>query len=114
MTSLDRQLQDADTKLHEAFYYYGTKNELIQMSLIKRAGMFSWEVDENADLSGLTKIDSRSFASLDIPSESIEFFSEHPSSAYRIVKKEAGKSTLYIDDGQRFWELSRVLIMRIE
>ena len=111
LVALDKELQRKDAQMNEAFYFFGSKSELIRMDLITRNSILSWQINEEADLNYLTKVDIRHFAKLTIPSEELELLSEHPHQSYRQVA-ENGTSALYIDDYERFWSLSKVLIVK--
>ncbi|NQV54067.1 MAG: hypothetical protein HQ500_12845 [Flavobacteriales bacterium] len=111
LVALDKELQRKDAQMNEAFYFFGSKNELVSMDLIERSSILSWQINEEADFNYLTKVDIRHFAKLKIPSEELELLSEHPRQSYRQVAENGG-SALYIDDYERFWSLSKVLIVR--
>jgi len=111
LVALDKELQRKDAQMNEAFYFFGSKSELIRMDLITRNSILSWQINEEADLNYLTKVDIRHFAKLTIPSEELELLSEHPHQSYRQVAENI-TSALYIDDYERFWSLSKVLIVK--
>ena len=111
LTKKEEELVERENKLNTAYYFFGDKKELQSMGIIKKANLLTFELNENINLGQLNKVDIRKFSDLKIPTIGVKIISDHPESSYRVI--EAGnQTTLVIVDAQKFWSITKTLIIQ--
>lgn len=109
MDEMESKMQELKKSLNTAYYAIGTKKELIEKGVLEKGGLLkSKEMNEDADKSAFKSIDVRKTSSISINSDKLKFVSEHPSDSYKI---NAGNMTIEILDTQKFWSISKYLIV---
>lgn len=97
--------------MHTAYFIVGSKSELKKAGITK--GFFKRKVDySNLNTAEFTKIDTRNFNQLTIPSRHVKLLSEKPANSYSLYEDGAGNTILTIKDAARFWEASPFLILQ--
>ncbi|MBQ8065844.1 MAG: hypothetical protein IJ144_04255 [Prevotella sp.] len=109
ITSQNKMLQTQDDLMNEGYVFVTTKAEL------KKIGMWkSRRVDmNNIDKSKFRTVDIRTVTEFSINSKSPEILTQMPADSY-IIEKNGSTSTLRIVDPQRFWSVSKYLIVRTD
>jgi chromosome segregation ATPase len=114
ITSQTQMLQKQDDQINEGFVKIGTKDELKNAGLLTkkfltRTKLNAAEIDKNQ----FRSIDIRNVTSLDINSGSEpKIWTQIPSDSYILEKKSKGKWLLNIIDQERFWSVSKYLIIQ--
>lgn len=102
------------SKLNEAYYIVATKKDLKEYGLLNGGGLFSkskLNVD-NVALSRFTKVDIRFDKTIQIPSGDAKILSQAPAGSYTLTKNSKNSSTLTINDPQKFWSVTRYLVIK--
>ena len=112
--SKDEAIKVAQEMLSEGYYIIGSSSELKKLGVLSSRflGKSKVNVDE-IDESIFTKIDTRDFLQLTIPSKKVTIKSQHPSTSYKLTTdKKSGTTTLDIIDELDFWSVTRFLIIQ--
>ncbi|MEO9482249.1 MAG: hypothetical protein ABJG47_02335 [Ekhidna sp.] len=106
-------------ELNKAFFAIGSEKSLLQDGLVSKEGGFLWfgktnELDPNASKDKFSEIDIRTTNRVIVDAESVDLITEHPSESYEIVKE--GSVIRYIDikDPDKFWEISKYLVVAVK
>ncbi len=120
---LDETLKELDEKeavITTAYYKYGTKKELLSKGIIKKDGGVLG-IGKTIALSN--KLSTQTFIPLNINntaeinlgfSEKQQIISVHPNNSYYFVKANNGASFLKITNPERFWSISKFLVIVTE
>lgn len=107
----DRNLAAQDKELNTAWYVFGTKKELTNQNIIKKGDLVQGS-DFNKDY--FTQIDLRVTKVIRLYSKSAKLLTNHPASSYSLDKDAQGQYTLRIFEPQKFWSLSRYLVIIVK
>ncbi|WP_424962084.1 hypothetical protein [Ekhidna sp.] len=106
-------------KLNKAFFAIGTEKSLVEDGLVSKEGGFLWfgktnELDPDASKDKFSEIDIRTTNRLIVDAEKVDLITEHPSESYEIVKE--GDVVKYIDikNPDKFWEISKYLVVAVK
>ncbi len=110
ISSQHKIIANQDSQLNEGYVIIGTKSELKDAGVLKKKKM---------DVNGLDKsmfktIDIRVVTEIDIPSKKPEILSQMPEDSYTIEKVDKKSCTLRITNPERFWSVSKFLIVRTD
>ncbi|MEQ8905022.1 hypothetical protein [Ekhidna sp.] len=115
MTKINMQQE----KLNKAFFAIGSEKSLIEDGLVSKEGGFLWfgktnELDPDAAKDKFSQIDIRTTNRLIVDAEKVDLITEHPSDSYEIVKE--GQVIKYIDikNPDKFWEISKYLVVAVK
>jgi len=110
----DEEINRQDNKMNEAYVFIGTKEALKDAGLAQGGTLFKkLKVNaSNIDNRVFRKIDIRNEKSFAIPDDDPEVLSQMPTGSYKITVKADDTSVLTITDTDRFWSVSRYLIVR--
>ena len=109
---LEEQNNAQDAQINTAYYIVASKSDLKKAGLLK-SNLFSKKVNnENIDESLFTKIDVRKVKTIKINSKSPKILTNNPVSSYTLTQNEDKTSTLTITDPQKFWNISKYLIIQ--
>lgn len=100
-----------DKQLHKAWFVYGTKPELKEQGILK-SGKVLQDGDFNKDY--LTEIDIRTFKELKTYSKSASLQTTHPKDSYTLTKDANGQYELRITNSERFWSVSKYLVILVK
>lgn len=100
-----------DRQLHEAWYVFGTKKELKEQGIVK-----SSQVLKNSDFNKdyFTKIDTRVVKSIKLYSKSASLLTSHPAGSYSLETDVQKQYTLYIHNPEKFWSVSKYLVIQVK
>lgn len=104
-----RQQENFDAALSQAYYLVASRKDLVAMGLLKNSKIRT----ENIDYSLFTSVDVRDFNQLVIPGERPKILTSMPVSSYEIINNYDGTSTLLIKDKDLFWKASKALIIQL-
>ena len=104
----------AQEMLSEGYYIIGSSSELKKLGVLSSRFLGKSKVNvDQIDESIFTKIDTRDFLQLTIPSKKVTIKSQHPSTSYKLTTdKKSGTTTLDIVDELDFWSVTRFLIIQ--
>ena len=112
--SKDEAIKVAQEMLNEGYYIIGSSSELKKLGVLSSRFLGKSKVNvDQIDESIFTKIDTRDFLQLTIPSKKVTIKSQHPSTSYKLTTdKKSGTTTLDIIDELDFWSITRFLIIQ--
>lgn len=100
-----------DKELHTAYYVFGTKKEL-KNERILNDGEVLQQGNFNRDY--FTRIDTRVDKVIRLYSKSATLKTSHPSGSYSLDKNAKGQYVLRITDPDRFWSVSKYLVIIVK
>ncbi|MDD7250518.1 MAG: hypothetical protein PUH21_00655 [Prevotellaceae bacterium] len=100
-----------DRMLNQAWYVFGTKKELKEQGIVKSGDVLK-TATYNKDY--FTKIDIRVVKSIKLYSKSARLLTSHPSDSYRLEQDAQHQYTLFITNPQRFWSISKYLVILVK
>ena len=105
-----------DKALNTAWFVYGTKSELKEQKIISSKLLQKTKVLENDDFNKdyFTQIDIRTDKTIQLYSKTAEFLPTHPEGTYELVKDNDGLLTLLIINPNKFWSVSRYLVILVK
>ncbi|MEQ8324130.1 MAG: hypothetical protein RIC15_04715 [Vicingaceae bacterium] len=122
LSSTSSQLEEAQAKLestqqrlYTAWYVVGTKEELKAKGIVYTSGLFAnKDVNEDFDKKLFRKINTLDFKEIILSGKKAIIITTHPSESYELqgIKKKADK--MVIKDPEKFWSVSKFLIVEIE
>ena len=78
-----------------------------------KTSLFSKKVDNNnVTKEQFTEANSKELTTLTINSSSPKLLSQNPEGSYTLTENEDGTTTLTITDAEKFWNVSRYLIIQ--
>lgn len=105
------KVQQQDKELNSAWFVFGTKNELKEQKILDKGDVLK---NENFNKSYFTKIDIRYDKDIKFYSKSAELKSTHPAGSYQLTKDNQGQYELHITDPQKFWSVSKYLVVLVK
>ncbi len=116
-------LETIETKkdeLNTVYYCYGTYKELKEKGVLTKEGGLigigrTTKLKENANLEYFTQVDARTFNEVELNTKNAELVSSHPAGSYKFAKSADGKKIefLIIEDAQKFWSVSKYLVIKV-
>ena len=100
-----------DQELHTAYYVFGTKSELKEQNILA-GGEVLRKSNFNKDY--FTKIDIRVDKVIKLYSKSARLMTTHPADSYSLDADAKGQYTLRITDPNRFWSVSKYLVITVK
>lgn len=105
-------------KLNEAYYAYGTYEELEQNGVVVKEGGFigmgkKTELKSDFNDDYFTKIDITKTDMIVVTGKKVKFITDHPSSSYDLVSN-GNKHTIKIIDNKSFWKVSKYLVVVVD
>ena len=109
--SKTEKVQQQDKELNTAWFVFGTKDELKEQKILTKGDVLK-SGDFNKDY--FTKIDIRYDKDLKFYSKSAQLLSTHPAGSYQLAKDKQGQYELHITDPQKFWSVSKYLVVQVK
>ncbi|MBQ2856908.1 MAG: hypothetical protein IJE78_07270 [Bacteroidaceae bacterium] len=105
-----------DKALNTAWFVFGTNSELKDQKIISKKFLQKTKVleDENFNKDYFTQIDIRTDKEIKLYSKDAKLLTSHPEDAYALVKDEKGQLTLVIMNPNKFWSVSRYLVIEVK
>lgn len=109
-------LSEQESAINTVYYVIGNKKELVQKGILTAGKLFSKSsIDYSAlDKSMFIKGDIRKISDIRIVGESPKVLSNIPNNSYSINSDSKRTHTLHIYDTNKFWEISKFLIIQIK
>ena len=105
------KVQQQDKELNSAWFVFGTKNELKEQKILTNGDVLkSGDFNKNY----FTKIDIRYDKDIKFYSKSAQLLSSHPAGTYQLTKDNQGQYELHITDPQKFWSVSKYLVVQVK
>ena len=104
-------MEEQEKDLNAAWFVFGTKTELSEQKILNKGEVL--RSDEFAK-DYFTKIDIRETKDIKFYSKSAKVLTTHPAGAYRLTKNEKGEYELHITDAQKFWSVSKFLVVQVK
>ena len=105
------KMQQQDKDLNTAWFVFGTKSELKEQKILDKGDVLK-SGDFNKDY--FTKVDIRYDKDIKFYSKSAQLLSTHPAGSYKLVKDKQGQYELHITDPQKFWSVSKYLVVQVK
>lgn len=105
-----------DKALNTAWFVFGTKSELKEQKIISSKFLQKTKVLEGDDFNKdyFTQIDIRTDKTIKLYSKTAELLTIHPEGSYELVKDANGMLTLQITNPNKFWSVSRYLVILVK
>lgn len=100
-----------DKQLNTAWYVFGTKKELKQQNILQSGNVLK---SSTLNRDYFTKVDIRVDKIIKFYSKSAKLLTTHPTGSYSLDKDARGQYTLRITDPQKFWSVSRYLVVVVK
>ena len=107
-------IREQERSLNTAFYVFGTVNELKNQKILTGGFLRSTRVlQDTFNKDYFLQIDIRETTEIPLLDKSGKLWSTHPDSTYEFEKGDDGNLTFRITDTQRFWSLTKYLIIEV-
>lgn len=109
------KIREQDKSLNVAYYVFGTSSELKDQKILSGGFLKSTKVlSDTFNKDYFLQIDIRNVTQIPTYSTKAKLWSNHPEGTYEFVEKGNGNLTLNITDTQRFWSLTKYLIIEVK
>lgn len=105
-----RTIATQDRDLHTAYYVFGTKKELKNERILKDGDVLQGNFNKDY----FTKIDTRVDKVIKLYSKSATLKTNHPAGSYTLEKNPKGQYVLRINDPDKFWSVSKYLVIIVK
>ncbi|MBI9060444.1 MAG: hypothetical protein JEZ14_00545 [Marinilabiliaceae bacterium] len=113
----EQKLEETTEQLNRAYYVFGTKKELKEQNILSTEGLplvgKKKVLAENFSEEYFTAIDVREVDSIPLFKSKAKILTNHPESSYTLEKNEEGAMTLKIIDQEKFWSVSKFLVVQV-
>ncbi len=99
-----------DKELNKAWFVFGTKSELKEQKILEHDDVLR---SSNFNKSYFTEVDIRTMKEIKLYSKKAEILTNHPDGTYRLAKNQKGEYVLTITDPQKFWSVSKFLVIQV-
>ena len=107
-------IKEQDKSLHTAYYVFGTANELKEQKILSGGFLKSTKVMQDTfNKDYFLQIDVREVTEIPLYAPKAKIWSTHPEGTYEFVKGTNDNLTFQITDTQRFWSLTKYLIIEV-
>lgn len=106
----EQTIQQQDDMLNTVWYAIGTKSELKNEKILKSGDVLR---ETNANLDYFTKADMRELTTVNTYAKKAKLLTTHPSDSYKLEKDANKQYVLTITDANKFWSVSRYLIIQV-
>ena len=113
------EIDQQKNQLNTAYYVYGTAKELKERGVITKEGGFigigrTQKLMKDFKMDYFTKIDISLTPSIPIQSKRAKLLTSHPSGSYQMEGSTDKVEKLLINDVQKFWSVSKYLVIVVE
>lgn len=105
------KVQQQDKEINTAWFVFGTKSELKEQKILSSGDVLK-SGDFNKDY--FTKVDIRYDKDIKFYSKNAQLLSTHPAGSYKLTKDKQGQYELHITDPQKFWSVSKYLVVLVK
>lgn len=106
-------------KLNTAYYAFGTSKELIKMGVLTKEGGFigmgkTEKLAKDMNTNYFTKIDITQTKEVQLSAKKAKLVTTHPADSYKIEGADGKAEKLVITDAEKFWSVSKYLVIVVE
>jgi len=105
----DQQLSSQENQLNKVWYVFGTRKELKTQEIFTRNGL----LEEGFNKSYFLEADLRTLTEISLYSKKAKLLTNHPASSY-VLEKVNEYLVLKITNSNKFWEISRYLVIEVD
>ena len=112
----DAMVATQDKALNAGWFVFGTSSELKDQKIISKKLLQKTKVLENEDFNKdyFTQIDIRTDKEIKLYSKEAKLLTAHPEGTYELAKDDKGQLTLNITNPNKFWSVSRYLVIEVK
>lgn len=112
----DAMVATQDKALNAAWFVFGTSSELKDQKIITKKFLQKTKVLEEDDFNKnyFTQIDIRKDKEIKLYSKEAKLLTAHPEGTYELKKDDKGQLTLVITNPNKFWSVSRYLVIEVK
>ena len=112
----DAMVASQDKALNTAWFVFGTSSELKDQKIITKKFLQKTKVLEDDDFNKnyFTQIDIRTDKEIKLYSKEAKLLTAHPEGTYELKKDDKGQLTLVITNPNKFWSVSRYLVIEVK
>ncbi len=112
----DAIVASQDKALNAAWFVFGTKSELKNEKIVTQKLFQKKQVlkDEDFNKDYFTQIDIRKDREIKLYSKDAELLTPHPEGSYELVRDEKKELSLVITHPDKFWSVSRYLVIQVK
>ena len=112
----DAMVATQDKALNTGWFVFGTSSELKDQKIITKKLLQKTKVLENEDFNKdyFTQIDIRTDKEIKLYSKDAKLLTAHPEGTYELVKDDKDQLTLKITNPNKFWSVSRYLVIEVK
>ena len=105
-----------DKALNTAWFVFGTSSELKDQKIISKKLLQKTKVLEDNDFNKdyFTQIDIRTDKEIKLYSKDAKLLTAHPEGTYELAKDDKGQLILKITNPNKFWSVSRYLVIEVK
>ena len=105
-----------DKALNAAWFVFGTSSELKEQKIVSKKFLQKKKVLESDDFNKeyFTQIDIRTDKQIMLYAPEAELLTSHPVGSYEFQKNEKGQLALLITNPNKFWSVSRYLVIEVK
>lgn len=105
-----------DKALNAAWFVFGTSSELKEQKIISKKFLQKTKVLEDDDFNKnyFTQIDIRTDKEIKLYSKDAKLLTAHPEGTYEFKKDDKAQLTLVITNPNKFWSVSRYLVIEVK
>jgi DNA repair exonuclease SbcCD ATPase subunit len=116
---LQQEVDVKTEKLNTAFYAYGSKEELIKNGVLNKEGGFigigkQTKVSDDMNKEYFTRVDVTQFTELVLSAKKATVATTHPADSYKIEGTDGRADKLVIIDAEKFWSVSKYLVIIVK
>ena len=104
-----KTISTQDKTIHTAYFAIGTQRELKEMDILDKGELLKGNYKKDY----FTSVDIRSCNSIALMSKRAQLLTNHPESSYTLSKGTDNLLTLKILNTERFWSVSKYLVVRV-
>ena len=105
-----KTVEAQEKAMNTAWFVFGTKSELKEQKILQKGDVLQND-DFNKDY--FTQIDIRTDKEIKLYSKSAKLLTNHPEGSYSLVKDAKGQYILKITNPNKFWSVSRYLVIQV-
>ena len=112
----DKTVAAQDKALNAAWFVFGTKKELKEQKIVTDKFLQKKRVlqEEDFNKNYFTQIDIRTTKNIKLYTNSAEILTNHADGSYELVADSNGDLTLKIKDPNKFWRVSKYLVIQVK
>jgi hypothetical protein len=113
----NEELRSTRDNMNTAFYAIGTKKELKDKKIVVREGFLFFGEDkvltDQFDDKYFSAIDIRQTDTIQVNRPKAELLTPHPQGSFELVAGEEGNLSLVILNAEKFWSISKYLVVQV-